>query len=64
MEIPKVFAELQKEAHADLLLKDPSKPQDLTETTRQLLTATATSRAPPADQAKRARSSRRAARPH
>ena len=37
MEIPNVFKELQKQAHADLLLKDSNKPEDLTEQTRQLL---------------------------
>ena len=37
MAIPDVFVELQKQAKADLLLKDPSKPQDLTDTTQQAL---------------------------
>jgi hypothetical protein len=37
MEIPKAFAELQKQAHADLLLKDSGKPEDLIETTQQML---------------------------
>ena len=37
MEIPIVFMELQKQAKADLLLKDPHKQLDLTETTQQAL---------------------------
>ncbi len=45
MAIPDAFKELQQQAHADLLLKDPNKPQDLTETTRQLL-SDGTSRSP------------------
>jgi hypothetical protein len=37
MEIPKVFAELQKQAEVNSLLEDPNKPENLTESVKQSL---------------------------